>query len=202
MISLYLPGHSLLHRIPAGAKLIALVVLTLGVSLIPRTQTVASGVLIGAVAALIPLLFVLAGLPPSVLARQLWGTRWIVVAIVITELIFLTPWDAMINSLRVVVILLLAGLLTLTTRSTDLLDALQAALRPLAPLGVDPRRIALTLSLTIAMLPVIASIAERVRQAQQARGVRPGPRAIVPMLVLSLRHADNVADALTARGVE
>ena len=202
MISLYLPGHSVLHRAPAGGKLIALVVLALGVSLIPRGHTVATGSLMAVAAGLIPLLFAMAGLRPAVLLAQLWGTRWIVVAIVITQLIFLTPWDALINSVRVVVIVLLASLLTLTTRSTDLLDALQFALRPLAPFGVDPRRVALTLSLTIAMLPVVASIAERVRQAQQARGVRLGPRVIVPMLVLSLRHADNVADALTARGVE
>ena len=75
-------------------------------------------------------------------------------------------------------------------------------MRPLARLGFDPRRIGLTLSLTIAMLPVVAGIAARVRDAERARGVRLGPRIVVPVLVLALRHADDVADALTARGVD
>ncbi|MFC5501610.1 energy-coupling factor transporter transmembrane component T family protein [Lysinimonas soli] len=202
MISLYRPGRSLLHRAPAGAKLLGLVILGLAVSFIPRDRTALTVVLLAAAALLVVAGYASARLAPGILLRQLWTTRWIVVVMVVTQLIFLTPWDAAVSTVRVVAILLLAALLTLTTRSEDLLDALQTALRPLTRFGVDPRRVGLTLSLTIAMLPVIASIAERVREAQQARGARLGVRAIVPMLVLSLRHADDVADALTARGVE
>jgi biotin transport system permease protein len=52
------------------------------------------------------------------------------------------------------------------------------------------------------MLPVVADLARRVREAHQARGVRIGYRAVVPILVLALRHADDVADALSARGAD
>ena len=197
MIALYRPGRSILHRVPAGVKLVALVALSLLVSLWPHTAislSVVGGVVVG--------LYALALLPPTVLARQLWMAKWIVVLMVATQLIFLTPWDAAVNTVRVVAIVLLAALLTLTTRSEELLAALETSLRPFSRLGVDARRVGLTFSLTIAMLPVVAGIAARVRDAQRARGVRLGFRAVVPILVLALRHADDVADALSARGAD
>jgi biotin transport system permease protein len=197
VIALFLPGRSPLHRAPAGAKLIGLVVLALLISLWPHT-----GITITVAGLLVASLYALAFFPPTVLLRQLWLAKWIVVLMVATQLVFLTPSDAVVNTVRVVSIVLLAGLLTLTTRSEDLLAALEAALRPLERLGVDARRMGLTLSLTISMLPVVADIARRVREAQQARGVRIGFRAVVPILVLALRHADDVADALSARGAD
>jgi len=197
VIALYLPGHSILHRTPAGVKLAALLVLALTVSLWPHTAYS-----LAAVGVLVLGLYALALFPPLVLLRQLWLAKWIVVIMVVTQLIFLTPWDALVNTVRVVAIVLLAGLLTLTTRSSDLLEALEAGLRPFARVGVDARRVGLTLSLAISMLPVIAGLAARVRDAQRARGVRLGFRAVVPILVLALRHADDVADALSARGAD
>ena len=197
MIALYVPGRSLLHRSPAGVKLIALMIAAVMISL--GAQTLLS---VGIVFGLVLALFVVAHLGPRITAAQLWQTKWIVLLMVVSQLIFLTPLDAAINTVRVVSIVLLAGLLTLTTRSEDLLEALQRGLQPLAHLGVDPRRVGLTMTLTISMLPVVAGIAARVREAQQARGVHLGYRAVVPMLVLALRHADEVADALSARGIE
>jgi biotin transport system permease protein len=197
VIALYLPGTSLLHRARAGVKLLGLVVLALLISLWPHTA-----ITVALTGALVIGLYAGALFPPGVLLRQLWLAKWIIVLMVATQLIFLTPWDAMVNTVRVVAIVLLAGLLTLTTRSEELLSALEAALRPLALLGVDARRVGLTLSLTLAMLPVVADLARRVREAQQARRVRIGYRAVVPILVLALRHADDVADALSARGAD
>lgn len=197
MIALYRHGTSALHRTPAAVKLLALIALALLISLWPHTGpslAITGGVVIA--------LYALALFPPTVLLRQLWLARWIVVLMVATQLIFLTPWDALANTVRVVAIVLLAGLLTLTTRSEDLLAALEAGLVPFARFGVDARRVGLTLSLAISMLPVVAGIAARVRDAQRARGVRLGPRAVVPVLVLALRHADDVADALSARGAD
>jgi biotin transport system permease protein len=50
---------------------------------------------------------------------------------------------------------------------------------------------------------VIAGFATDIRDAQRARGVRVGPHtAVVPLLVLSLKHSDELAEALAARGVE
>lgn len=197
MIALYRPGHSILHRCPAGVKLLMLVAVSLLVSLWPHTGASLVVVGLGVIA-----LYALAAFGPMVLLHQLWLAKWIIVLMVVTQLIFLGPWDALVNTVRVVAIVLLAGLLTLTTRSEQLLDTVERVLHPFRRFGMDPRRIGLILSLTIAMLPVIADLAARVRDASRARGVRMGFRGIVPILVLALRHADDVADALTARGAD
>ncbi|MFT4306112.1 MAG: energy-coupling factor transporter transmembrane protein EcfT [Microbacterium sp.] len=197
MIALYLPGDSPLHRLPAAVKLIGIVVLALAFSFAVRDLVSALLVL-----ALVVCAYALAGFVPMVLLRQLWLARWIVVFMAVSQLVFLTPLDAVVSTVRVVAVVLLAALLTLTTRSQDLLEVIERATRPFEPFGADPRRLGLTLSLTIAMVPVVAEFARRVRDAQQARGVRLGPRFIVPLLVMALRHADDVGDALTARGAD
>ncbi|GGH35004.1 energy-coupling factor transporter transmembrane component T family protein [Microbacterium album] len=196
MISLYRPGRSLLHRLPAAAKLAGLAVLAVALSVWPHTWMTAAAAL-GVVFAL----FALAGFGPRTWARQAWAIRWIVVFVAVLQLVFAGPAAAFVTTVRIAAVVLLAALLTLTTRSSDLLDALRRGVEPLRRFGVDPWRVAFALSLTIALVPVIAGFFRRIREAQRARGVRLGFRAVVPLLVRSLRHADDVADALSARGI-
>lgn len=195
MISLYRPGDSPLHRAPAGAKLAGLAVLALAVSLWPHTVWSALGCLAG-----VFVLFLVGGQAPATFARQLWSARWIALLLVVTQVLFVS-WQAAITvTSRVIAVVLLAALVTITTRMDDLLDALERVMRPLGRLGVDPARIAFVLSLTIAAIPVIAALAAQVSEAHRARGLRVGPRAVVTLLVLALRHADDVGDAISARG--
>ncbi|MFE6994610.1 energy-coupling factor transporter transmembrane component T family protein [Microbacterium sp. NPDC057659] len=196
MISLYSPGDGLLHRVPASAKLAGLVLCALVLSLW-RPVPLGTLVVLLAVSAAYPL----AGLPPTMLGEAWWRLRWVV--LVLGGLLWLfVGWEpAVVNTGRVVALVLLADLVTRTTRMGDLLAVLEAALRPFRRLGVDPEAVALTISLAIAMVPVIAGLAEQVRDAQRARGVRLGIRAALPLLVLTMKHADDVGDALVARGV-
>ena len=100
-------------------------------------------------------------------------------------------------------LVLLAALVTLTTRTTDLVDAVVAGCRPLQVLRIDPERIGLVIALGIRCVPVVIGLAEEVRDAQRARGLGASPRAFaVPLLVRSLRHADALGEALTARGAD
>lgn len=196
MIQLYRPGASIVHRASAGCKLAILAAAALALSLI-RLDAVSVAVALVVVGAL----YGIAGLPLRVLVGELWRLRWIIIALVVALVVFVSPAAAWVNTGRVVALLLLASLLTLTTRMSALLDVLRRLLRPFRRLGVDPEVVALTISLTITMIPVVAGFAERVREAGRARGVRLGVRAVVPLLVLALRHADDVGDALAARGI-
>lgn len=196
MISLYRPGTSLLHRLPAGAKLAGLAVLALLISLYPHTVWTPGIVLL-----LVAAGYLTAGAGIVPLLTQLWQLRWIIVVFAAALWIFLGPLTAWINTTRVVSIVLLAGLLTLTTRMGDLMDVLLRMLRPLRRIGVNVDAIALTISLTIAMIPVVAGFAARLRETERARGVKLGFRIIVPLMVMAMRHADDVGDALAARGL-
>lgn len=196
MIALYRPGSGFLHRAPAGVKLAALAVGALLLSLYPHDP------LSVAVALLVVLvLFLVAGLPLRVPLVEIWRLRWIVLVLAAALAIFVSPVAAWINTGRVVAVLLLASLLTLTTRMSDLLAVLHRLLRPLRRFGQDPDAVALSISLTLTTIPVIAGFAERVREAERARNVRLGVRTAVPLLVMALRHADEVGDALAARGI-
>lgn len=196
MIQLYRPGASLVHRAPAGLKLLMLAIAALVLSIVPHTA-VSVGVVLGAVVGL----YALAGLPLSVLAGEVWRLRWLVAVLAVALLIFVGPLAAWVSTGRMVAIILLAGLLTLTTPMSALLDVLRRVLAPLARFGIDIDAVAMTVSLAITMIPVVAGFAREVTEAQRARGARLGLRGIVPLLVRTLRHSDDVADALAARGI-
>ncbi|WP_223628605.1 energy-coupling factor transporter transmembrane component T [Microbacterium sp. EST19A] len=196
MIQLYRPGSSLIHRAPAAAKLAVLAVAALVLSLYPH-----DALSIGVALLVVVVLYGVARLPVRVLVAELWRLRWIVLVLSVALVVFVSPQAAWISAGRLVALLLLASLLTLTTRMSALLDVLRGLVRPFRRVGVDPEAVAMTISLTLTMIPVVAGFADRVREAGRARGVRLGPRAVVPLLVLALRHADDVGDALAARGI-
>lgn len=196
MISLYRPGDGILHCLPAGAKLAGLVVATLVLSLYPH-----DGFSVTAALLVVATGYFVAGLGWRPLARAIWQLRYLVLVLAVFLAVFVSPQTAWINTVRMVAILLLAGLVTMTTRASDLLEVLHGVLIPLRRVGVNADAVALTLLLTITMVPVIASFSERLREAQLARGVGLGVQQIVPLFVMSLRHADDVGDALAARGL-
>ena len=196
MIQMYRPGASVVHRTPAGVKLTIFAALAIGLSAYPHDARSIGVTLVGVCA-----LFVLARLPLRVLIAEVWRLRWLVLVLGAALWIFASPLVAWISTARVVSLVLLASLLTLTTRMGDLLAVLHRLLLPLRRLGVDADAVAMTTSLTVTMIPVVASFAQEVRDAQRARGVRLGMRGVVPLLVRTLRHADDVGDALAARGL-
>lgn len=202
MLSLYRPGGGLLHRMPAGPKLLLILAAVLAVSVLPSQwwgAAVAGGAVVVA--------YAVAGLHDGLfgmreLARQVVALRWLIVVTLGAQLLFLGPEPAVANTARVTAAVLLAGLLVLTTRVTELLDAVERGLRPLERLGLDSERAAVLLTVTLTTVPVVARLAGEVREAQRARGGRPGLRFFaVPFLILSLKHADQLGEALAARGV-
>ncbi|WP_149085461.1 MULTISPECIES: CbiQ family ECF transporter T component [Microbacterium] len=186
----------LLHRVPAGAKLGALAVAALALTIFPQGP-----VSIGVSLVLVLALYPIGGVPLTDAAAELWRLRGILLVLAIALTVFVSPVVAWVSTGRVTALLLLAALLTSTTRMSDLLAVLQRLLRPLRRFGVDPGAVSLAISLTLTMVPVVTGFAQRVRDAERARGVRLGVRGVVPLLVLTLRHADQVGDAIAARGV-
>jgi biotin transport system permease protein len=138
-----------------------------------------------------------------VMIAQVRPLLWLGLAIGAWQLV-LTGWErAVVVVGQLVVAVALAGLVTVTTRTSDLLDVLESVLRPLRRFGVDSTRVALVLALTVRAVPVLVRLAAEVRDAHRARGVVAGPRAFaVPLLVRTLRHADALGEALAARGLD
>jgi biotin transport system permease protein len=196
------PAAGRLERMPTGPKLVLLAAVVLGVSLLPSTWTAAAVAVAVAVVAYAAAQLRDGLLGLRALGRQLRAMRWILLFTLVSQALLLGPEPAVANTARIAAAIAIPGLLMLTTPTSALLDAVERGLRPAARLGLDTERVALLLTVTVSTVPVLARLAGDVRDAQRARGARPGIRtAVVPFLVLALRHADDLGDALTARGV-
>jgi biotin transport system permease protein len=193
----YVPGGSLLHRLPAGAKLLGLLVACTVMLLL------GSPVALGVAAVVVASLYAVSGVGPAAAWAQVRPVRWFAVALFVMQLFVADASTALATTLRVVLAVALAGLVTLTTRTTAMVAFLERFLAPARYVGLDPFRLSLLLSLTLRSVPVVAALATRVREAQRARGVERSLRAFaVPLVVSTLRYADALGEALSARGVD
>jgi biotin transport system permease protein len=196
-VGLFVPGTSVVHRLPAAVKL--LVLLAAGAASFLVRQPWQAGVALALATAGYPV----ARVPLRVVAAQV---RPLVPVLVVVGVLqgLVSGWQTAVVVVGVVTALVLvAGLVTLTTRTTDLVDVLVRAMGPFRRLGVDPERVGLLLALSIRSVPVVVGLAREVRDAQRARGTATSVRAYaVPLLIRSLRHADELGEALAARGVD
>ena len=206
MLTLYISKSTWLNARPAGQKLLALAVASVG--LLPISSwTFASAALLG----VIMLYASLGGLGLRRLAQSVKALTWLVVFISGAQVLIANVQGTMTNELltsitvamlKLVTLVLLAELVTITTPLQALLAAIEPLLRPLSLLGLSSKRLALGMCLLIRMASMQRGTWQQLRQAYQARGVRrPGLRLIAPSLRAGLRQADHMARALSARRV-
>jgi biotin transport system permease protein len=196
-LGLYVPGTSLVHRAPAGLKLVVMVAAGVASVFYRAPWQVAAALTV------VLLAYGVAGLSARTVVRQVRPLLWVGLATAGFHVV-VNGWERAVVVVGVLaVLLLLAALVTLTTRTTDLVDAVVSACRPLRVLRVDPERVGLMIALGVRCVPVVVGLAEDVRDAQRARGLTASPRAFaVPLIVRSLRHADALGEALAARGLD
>ncbi len=175
MLGLYLHRESVIHRLSAGVKLGGLLLVTVAVLALPGAW--------------------------GALAAGLIGTAVLVAAKL--------PTGRVLAELRapVIMLTLLFGFQALLTgggwEETAVAVARFAALILLAPVGVNPAKMALMLALTIRFIPLLGEQVREVRMAQRARGVERNIAALfVPLLVKILTMADDLTAALEARGYD
>lgn len=196
-LGVYLPGESLVHRLPAWLKLGLLVVAGVCSIFMDSVMVVVLSLLVATG------LYALAGFTPALALRQLRPLMWFLLFIMVFQVITRGWQSAVVVAGTICVLVLLAALVTLTTRTSDLADVVVASCRPLKPVGVDPDRVGLLIALGIRAVPIVSGFAHEVRDAQRARGLTSSPKAFAaPLLVRALRHADDVGDALIARGLD
>lgn len=200
-LGLYHPGTSVLHRLPAGAKLILLLAAAVATHWLDQPWRVGLALL------LTLLLYGAARIRASLLVAQV-RPLWLLAVVLGAFQWWVDGWRTAVDVVGVLAVLvLLAALVTLTTRTTAMVDTVVRVCGPLdrlpGRLHVDPERIGLLLALGIRSVPVVVGLARQVREAQLARGLGTSPTAFaVPLVVRSLRHADALGEALAARGVD
>ncbi|HEY8487062.1 MAG TPA: energy-coupling factor transporter transmembrane protein EcfT, partial [Limnochordales bacterium] len=216
----YVPGDSFVHRLDPRTKM-GLVAAFVGMLL-----AVQSWWGYGAATAMVGLGVAASRVSAARLVRGLRPLWWFVVLSVVfhafwTEGHPLVRWgplavtreglqQAAMTSLRLVLLVAGASLLTLTTSPLDLTEGLERLLTPGRRLGLPAHELAMTMTIALRFVPTLLEEADRIMKAQMARGAafdRGGPlrRAtallplLVPLFVSALRRADELAVAMEAR---
>lgn len=196
MLTLTSPVETWAHRVPAGAKLAAMALATTGLFALDAPLALAAALALTVALHLTGgLRFALAGLR---LLRPLWPF------ILIVGVWHLWTGDIAGGAtvlLRMVTAVALANFVTMTTRLSDMLAVIERLARPLRPLGLSPRRLAIAFALVIRFIPVMLDRLEQIGASWRARSPRrPRWRVLVPATLAALDDADRTAEALRARG--
>lgn len=112
---------------------------------------------------------------------------------------------------RVFIIILASSTLTLTTKPTDLTNAIEWYLKPLELIKIKTSIFAMIISIALRFIPTLFNETNKILKAQASRGVdfnegklteqiRQIISLLIPMFVISINKANDLADAMEARG--
>ena len=113
--------------------------------------------------------------------------------------------------LRIILMILITSILTLTTMSTDINNGLEWLLSPLKLIKVPVSIFSMLISLTLRFIPTLVIETRKIMNAQASRGVdyksgnlftkaRQIISLLIPMFVVSFKRADELSNAMEARG--
>ena len=224
LLGRYLQGNSFIHRLDPRTKFLATFVFIIIVFLANNWLTyfiLAVFTLIALFASKIPMSFFWNGVKPLL---------WVILFTVLLQMVFTTggevyiEWafikitsygviNAIFIFLRFMFIIFISTLMTLTTPPLQIADAMESIMKPLGKIGVPVHEIALMLSIALRFVPTLMDEAQKIMNAQRARGVDFGEgnlfeqmKAIIPILiplfVSSFNRAEDLATAMEARGYQ
>lgn len=205
VIGQYVSGSSPLHRLDARIKLILTIAY---IALVFMADNLVSCAVVSVYTASlviisqIPLRFIFKGLKP---------VMWILVFTALINIFVLSDITAAaFISVRLVLIVVSASLLTLTTPPLSFTDGIERLLSPLEKIKVPARDIAMMMSIAIRFIPTFGEEAQKIRKAQLSRGAdfqsgsiisraKALAPLIIPLFISAIRRADVLAEAMDAR---
>ena len=193
--SLYLPGNTWLHRVRAGLKL---AVLAIGSTALMWVHSPSLLLVAGAV---VCLSVRWAGASVQQVWQQLRPLVWLLFVLGGLSVWSQGLWQALEMILRLLTLVLAALVVSMTTPLTQMMQVVAWLLKPFQRLGwIDADKVALGFGLTMRLIPELGVQWQEIREAQLARGLMPSPLTMgVPMLLRTLRRADEIAEAIDAR---
>ena len=114
---------------------------------------------------------------------------------------------------RIVSILFMSSLLTLSTKPMELNQGLEALMKPLKVFKINPSIFTMMIAIALRFIPTLINEANKILKAQASRGVDFKESKlsekisqiislIVPMFVIAYRRAIDLSDAMEARGYD
>ncbi|MDO5737243.1 MAG: CbiQ family ECF transporter T component [Propionibacteriaceae bacterium] len=190
------PGDGWLFRWPVGAKYLLMLAIV-----IPALAMVQWQVSLGALVCTMVFL-VTSGISVARSLRLGWMMWSLLAVLALFHLATLAPVSAFVRPGNLLVAVLCARMLTLTTPTPELMDALVSVLAPLRPLGVNPDQVALAVALMIRSIPYLLGTVDDARAAARARGLERNPALLLtPVIIGAVAYAERSGEALAARGI-
>ncbi len=226
-IGQYLPTESPVHRLDPRTRLIGALLILIAVTAAPNLLGLGVALvgIVGITAlARVPLGYALRGLLPplpfiiflAVLQSLLgpagddmvpifaWGPFHLSVTSLLNGAAILLRFPALILTITA---------FSAATSTTAIVRGLDALLQPLASLGLPAQDLVLMVQVALRFLPLLAREAERIAKSQASRGaewgtgrgkllrrVRQALPILIPLFLVSLQRAENLALAMEARG--
>lgn len=212
----YYPIDSIIHQLDPRVKIIITVSL---MTLIFTTTQLWTYLLVGVLLVTISCL----GKVMSVCLRRI-RSIWLLLVLMMGITILLTPGRPILSTiatyegvkvatqmaLRLVLIVTISSLLTLTTSPFSLTRGIESMLTPFRKIGVPVSEIAMIIQLTLRFIPTFMRERDKIMKAQAARGYGLETKSfiekskgmmvlVVPLLASSFRRVDELAGSMDAR---
>lgn len=216
----YIPGKSVLHRLDPRTKIIWTIILMVAVFLIESWQEY---VMMGC---LTLILLLISGVPVKQSLKGLKPLLFILAITSVLNIFFIggTPifeigpvkvtYEGVFSAIklffRLIMLVVTASLMTLTTTPMAMTDGIEKLLKPLEKIGVPAHEIAMMMSIALRFIPTLLEETERIMKAQASRGadfdtgsifsrVRSFIPVLVPLFVSAFKRADELAEAMESR---
>lgn len=222
LLGRYIQGDSFIHRLDPRTKLLGSIFFIIIIFL--ANSLWGYGLL-----ALFTLFVIqLTGIKLKVFINGIKPMIWLILFTVVFQMLFTRGGDVyfswgpiMITSVgvlnavyifcRLVLIIMMSTVLTLTTAPLELTDGIEHLMRPLEKFGFPSHEMALMLSIALRYVPTLIDEAQKIMNAQRSRGVEFDEgsfvnrmKAVVPILVplfvSAFNRAEEMATAMEARG--
>lgn len=211
----YIPTGSFIHRLDPRAKLFSLLFII--TAIFPAKNIFALGfwtaLLIAVIyASKISLPIVFRAARP-VLFLVIFTFAFNIIALSFSQNFTQALLRALFTSSRLLILMLFAVLLPLTTAPLELADGLDALLRPLEKIGFPAHESAMMIGMALRFIPLLMQETDKIIRAQLSRGARLDQGNIfrrvmafmpvlIPLFIIIFRRADEIALAMEARGYD
>lgn len=204
-IGRYYPANSLIHKMHPLAKI--LVTLLFIISLFITDNLIYLGLL----TILLMGMLLLSKVPFMIYIKSIKGIKIIIIFILIINLLCGVNIILTLSIIiKMILIVLITSLLTLSTSPTEIAYGLETLFMPLRIIGIPVNKMALSISLALRFIPTIIDEGNKILKSQASRGVDyynsnikgkflALKAIILPMFALSIKRADQLSETMEIR---
>lgn len=217
----YIPGNSFIHRLDPRCKLVS-TILYMCILFIADSF---KGLIISF--AFLAVIIYISRIPFNFIMKSVKAVA-ILVLITVSFNVFLTPGNdvifkmgiinvsvqglyfAGITCIRILLLVVGAGMLTYTTSPIEITDGLEKLMAPLNKISVPVHEISMMMTIALRFIPTLIDETDKIMKAQKSRGAEIDTGSIkdrvkntipilVPLFINSFKRADELAIAMESR---